>query len=317
MSSIGRLRAQLDAARNELAASRSLEGGPRPLADELAANSLCFHIEQLEAELKRILDARSVEVLDLRLDGAGLRDGSIPLKLLAQIGDRIANAIQAGVQRKRTGRRVQRLSPRTAESLDLRLAGITAGSTRLQVTGATAPDLFGESDLEQVLESTFHLLAQYHGDDLAENVSRLGVRAARELRGLADLLAERAASLEVAWFTPTDEERRWSATAGELKELSTALGQYEEREPEELQVSGTVVTLSARGRFELDVGGRILGGTFPSGLQASIRQLRIGQTVAATIRRTTVVNTVTARERVENVLTSVVASGQEDSGIGT
>ena len=316
MTNIRRLRSQIDAARIELSASRDLDGGPRELADELAANSLRFHIDQLETELKRALERRSVEVLDLHLDGEGLRDGSIPLKLLAQVGERVANAIQAGVQRRKTGKRVLRLSPRTADLLDLRLAGITSGSTRLQVTGATAPDLFGESDLEQVLESTFHLLSEYRGGDLVENVSSLGVRAAREIRRLADLLAERAASLEFVWFTPTDQERKWSASTADLKELSAALGQYEEREPEELEVSGSVVTLSARGRFELDVGGRILGGTFPSDLQKGIRQLRIGQGVKATIRRTTVVNTVTARERVENVLTSIAASGQEESGIG-
>lgn len=315
MTSISRLRSQLDAARAELSAPRDLGGGPRTLAEELSTSSLRFHVDQLEAELKRALESREVEVIDIRLDGEGLRHGSVPLKLLAQIGDRVASAIQAGVQRKRTGKRVQRLSPRTAEFVDLRLAGIAAGSTRLQITGATAPDLFGESDLEQVLENTFRLLSHYEGDHLVDNVSQLGVRAARELRGLADLLSERAVSLEVTWYTPTDQERRWQASAGDLKELSAALGQYEEREPEDLEVTGSVVTLSARGRFELDVGGKIVGGTFPTALQAVIRQLRIGQHVSALIRRTTVVNTVTARERVDNVLVSIEGTDQEESGI--
>lgn len=310
MSTIARLRDQLDAAREQLEA---MARDPLPrFSSELARTSLEHHVKALEREVRLALESRRVEVLTVRLDGPGLRQGSIRLGLLSAIGRHVSSAIQAGVQRRRTGRRVARLSPEIADFLDLRLAGIGAGSTTLHITGATAPDLFGLSDLEAVLHDTFSLLEATERDARGEAVSAVGVRTAREVSQLASLLANATASLELTWSPPSDVRREWKGSSVELGALAEALGRFEEREPEEIDFSGTVMTLSSRGRFEIDLGGRILSGTFPSRLQSTIRRFRIGDLVVGRVQRTTVINVATDRVKVANVLLQLAPAGQDE-----
>ena len=102
------------------------------LAYELSANSITDHIDELN-QISAIDDDRPIyELIDFRLKAATLNTGSVPLSLIAKAADDIRTMIgyaalrliQGGIDRKRVPKDLY-------EELDLRLAGILPGSSRL------------------------------------------------------------------------------------------------------------------------------------------------------------------------------------------
>ncbi len=282
----------------------------RGFLGQLSSQSLRAHVQDLQRQLREAKKERAVEVLQVRLLGKIARDGTIPLYLLSHLSTKIADALHAASQKMKNGRRVQRISPNIVELLNLRLADLAPGSTRLYITGDVAPDLFGYSLLESSLEEVFRLFRAEDETELASSVSVVGIRSARDIRDFLTTVKSAELELELSWSAADARIRSWTGTYDSISKLSRSLGNFKVVEPTQMRIAGEVVTLSSRGRFEIFADGKMYAGTFPSDILPQVAGIHIGEQVSAVLERTVVINTVTGVQKDTFALVSVEPTGQ-------
>jgi hypothetical protein len=295
----------------------SCEAAPEDFAARLTVASLESHVRDLQTQLREAKRARSVEVVQIRLSGKRADDGRLPLPILSAISDSFTAAISAASQKIKNGRVVQRISAAMIDFVDLRLADVTSGSTRLFITGETAPDLFGNSLLEDSLEYAFALLNAENDDILSARVSEIGVRSAKAWRDLLDTVANAGLEMDLEWETPAHAVRRWSGTPESTTRLREALGAFSVVETEHFTARATVVALSLRGRFELNASGRILSGTFALDLTSRVMGIGLGDQVVAVLEKSVLQNAVTGTRKVGYTLLGIEPVGQTNLDAGS
>jgi hypothetical protein len=293
--SIAALRTRLDDVEQRIVALRAQVGADQRLSTRLTLSSMENHARDLRGQLQFALAIRAREVVSLRLIGWNAR-GQIPLPLLSRISTALSDAVAAAAERARRGRVVQRVTSGMLSAVNLQLAAIAPGSTQLFITGDTAPDIFGNSSLTDALNETFGLLQATGAHDpgeLADHVAAVGVRSAKRLGDLLAVLATNGLSLEVEWQAPDNEVMRWSASRQEMLDVHNMLSGFSDTETTQIAVNGRVLSLSLRGRFELEAEGRIYAGSFPADKIDEVREHKLGDTVWALIEKSVVVNTLT------------------------
>jgi hypothetical protein len=312
MSSIEQLTSQVATARSLLRERETDTSAD--FMSRLGADNLRAHVEDLQEQLRAAKKARAVEVLEVRLRGRVAEAGTIPLYLLAELASKLADSIHATSQKLKSGRRVRRISPTIVDLLDLRLADLAPGSTRLFISGNIEPDLFGESLLETSLESLFELFDASDEDALAQMVSTVGIRSARGIREFLTTLKAAELDVEFSWRTGENRVHFWRGDYQAISRMSRRLGAFRMVEPSYISVRGSVVALSARGKFELDADGKLYAGSFPADLLPQVTNLHIGEDVSATIEQTVIINTVTRVEKANYALVAIAATGQHTLG---
>lgn len=287
------------------------EASPGDFASRLNVLGLETHVRDLQAQLREAKRARAVEVVQIRLKGECARDGRLSLPILSAISDSFTSAISAASQKIKNGRVVQRISASMIDLVDLRLADVAQGSTRLFITGETAPDLFGNSLLGDSLEYAFAMLNAEDEDVLAARVSEMGVRSAKGWRDLLDAVAVAGLEMDLEWETPSNEVRRWSGTPESTARLRKALGAFSVAEHDQFTTRATVVSLSLRGKFELNAGGHLLGGRFALDLTPRVMEIRLGDEVTATLERSVLQNSITSTRKVGYTLLNIEPVGPD------
>lgn len=310
MSSIERLATQVATAKSLLAEKES--SAPADFMSRIGVENLRAHVNDLQHQLYVAKRARGVEILEIRLMGRVAESGSIPLYLLADLASKLADSIHATSQKLKNGKRVRRISPAIVDQLDLRLADLVPGSTRLFITGNVAPDLFGGSLLENSLGSLFELFEASDEDELAQMVSTVGIRSARGIREFLTTLKGAELDVEFKWRTGDNHMHTWRGDYQAISRMSRRLGAFKMIEPSYHSVKGTVVALSARGKFEIESDGKLYAGGFPADLLPSVENLHIGEEVIAVIEQTIIINTVTQVQKVNYALVEISSSGQRE-----
>jgi len=276
-----------------------LSKAPNDLSHSLSLITVEGHLAELQAQLRHEKDVREKEVIELRLKGYLAENGTIPLSLLGDIVKSVANAISSTSQRLRKGTDPKRnISKEIINTLDLRLSGISAGSTRLHLTGKTAPDLFGYSLLENALENTFGLLNAQTPDELTESASKVGIRGTVQINRFLKKLSSTGLEVDVSWSSPTYESHKWSGTKDRILSISNTLESITSPEPEYIDFEGELVMASLRGQFEVrDEEENLYRGTFPSQLLERVKGLHIGETIKGMIEKKTILNETTGYKK--------------------
>ena len=286
----------LDAARERAATSPSAE---------LTAASLEARLRELERQLHQEKARRGKEILELRFSGEIADLGSLPLELLGNITKDIAHALGHAARHRKFGTQ-GRLLKSVTEELDLRLEGIGGGSTRLYISGETAPDLFGNSLIESTLYDTFQFLQHTDEEDqLPESVSHVGEKAADALRSFFQAVGDANLTTEITWETPKTEEIVWSVSAEGARRLATSLSRLVSDGPEELKLVGQVVTVSSKRPLEIrDAKGNDYQIRVPSIYRDFVKNLVVDQWIAAVVEKRSVRNEATGKARATYILQS-------------
>lgn len=269
-------------------------------AQTLALSSLQERVRDLEQQLRQEKLLRGREVLDFRLLGLPEEDsGAIPLHLLGSFASKLASSLIRASQFKNTGKQKGPFPKSLLGMLDLQLAGLAYGSTRLLITAQTAPDLFGRSLAEETLADTFDLVEAEQPEQLLEAVSALGHVSTGRLDALFKEILEEGLEIELRWDAPTGEDRHWLGKRADLVRIVSALESVEALPEAEQVVEGEVVELSQRNSFiAIDTGAgtaeRIF---FPDVLLTEVQALHLGQIVAARVARETFKNRLTEEEK--------------------
>ncbi|RKP50521.1 hypothetical protein [Trinickia fusca] len=274
------LERQLAAAREQLENERQ-----RSTQDELGdffVSPLAAHVNELERALARARATERVEVFQWRLFGEKVNRGSIPLKLLARLAGPLNDWIAAAAHRSRYGADKKRgIAQDVADEIDFRLQGLAPGSTRLYFTGNTHPDLAGESLLADTLIKQFKLLNAKTPDEFYEQLHDVGLKSAKKLGELLDILEDEGLAVEFTWDVP-DRDWIWQGRVDEIVRVRSLLTGADDMQWSHIRVEGSVALLSEDGRLDIhaDSLGRKIKIKFTPAQYHLIQSLRMADRVS-------------------------------------
>jgi hypothetical protein len=277
-----RLQRQLDQA---LARKRDLDelaDHSGSFAHTLASKSMAGHINELQQQIA-LEDTRPIiELLELRLRAPRFRDGSVPLQLIARAATEIRQMLgYAALRFTRGGLDRKRVPKDLYDELDLRLAALLPGSSRIVVTTAAHRDLLDDGISKGALNRVFQVLeTRGRGAEFLEAVTDLGPSGARRLRDLLRLVIAAGAELDLEWRYSGETVRRWEGNDATIATVTNALDVTEMAAREEVTLSGVIELLSKRERIHLRTEqGRTVRILFPSVLLSRVAELHLDQSV--------------------------------------
>lgn len=308
-----RVRALLDAARQQHEAAVRLAEETGSLADRVSADSLATHVSDLEQQLVALEERPALELLDLRLAAEPTRAGAIGLEVLARLASEFRQLIGHAAWRARYGGpERQRIPRRLFSELDLRLAGVLPGSTRLILFASANRDLFDDGLVKTTLDRVFQVLETGgEGDRFLETVTDLGPLSTKRLRALLHLLESESPSLDLEWRFAGEVVRQWQATPAVLRNMTTALDATSSRTLDSVILEGLVELLSKRERLYLSTADGRIRVLFPLSLLPSVAQLHLDQYVRLRCTVTETENPLTNESRSFYELAEILTSPAE------
>jgi hypothetical protein len=242
------------------------------------------------------------ELMDLRFIGPRA-NGSISLDAFIKIADPLSKAWKAAAYRIRHGLAEGRIGKEIADILNLKLAGIAGGSTRVLVTGNATPDLSGESLLQSTLQQTFRLLTATN-EEFYDAIDAVGGKAAHYMGDAMKEINSAGLSAEFTWYSPTGKYI-WQATSDEITRIKTLLATVAEPVTYEENISGSVSGITDTGKLELrTVDGKILI-RFPLDLTEKIQHLSIAKLTTLRVSTTRYWDAVGKRDVFKRLLIDV------------
>lgn len=227
--------------------SARLREQPDNFALSLSVRSWKQKVDRLQQEIRQTNCALLNEVVEFRLIGRRM-DGSIPLKLLSKIADKINSAISLAAYHLRHGQSPKKGIPDEISSeLDLRLSGLAFGSTKLVIAGNVTPDTTGESLMASALEQIFALLDSQSIYELRELVTVIGVPATRSLAAILCELDKQDIAVEIRWPSPDMKIFKWGGTIEDVRRAFEKLSTLKKIEPIQVTLSGSITMLSENG----------------------------------------------------------------------
>jgi carbon monoxide dehydrogenase subunit G len=307
MNEIQKIQSQIDAVAEILLQFENLLAKePDNFSHKLSIDSLRAQISGLEKQMVYEKAKRDKEVIEIRLKGR-TADGTIPLEVLAKLADGLSGTVLNASYFIQFGQKVKKIKVKKVHDIvNLRLAGISTGSTRLFVTANTAPDLFGRSLAEEALKHSFNLLQSESADELTESASKIGKESVRKLYKFITAISNAEMEVDLNWSSPTSENYNWDGNKQKLLRVAQSLTNIQMSDPETIDFSGELIAISLRGTFEIKLEDkRTIRGEFPNNLIEEIKTLTIGSNYAGKMEKQTIVNMATESEKVYYTLIAI------------
>jgi hypothetical protein len=277
-----RTRDHLERAKNLLKGSiQKAEAGS--FAHELEAISLRSHIDELETYEAIEAVGQSHELVDFRMIADTFQAGSVPLNILSKASEEIRKMlgyaalrfIQGGIDRKRVPKELYR-------ELDLRLAGVLPGSSRLLIAAAAHRDLFDDGVAKHAIQRIMDVLETGgKGKQFLNSVADLGPSSAKSLREFLRIIRANSGALELTWSHAGSDVQKWIADAQAISDVTAALEHTVLKEHERQILKGKIELLSKRERIQLRTDtGEIIRILFPKRLLPDVTELHLDQDVS-------------------------------------
>lgn len=301
MSKISRLEAKLGEIEEKIGEYRSrLDENPDDANCRVALSSMERHRNKITERLRRAKKAREKEVVEYRLQGEIAKRGGLPLGVLGDLAKQLERQIYAAAYYIRDGKTLKRRVPKDLrQQVELELAGIGAGSTRLYVTGNLDPNLFGQSIFEDALRGTFELLQAEDPEEMSEHAAEVGSMSAEKLRAFLDTLRKNDLTIDIQWPSPSEKTYKWRGTAKDIRRLTSDLEEIQEEDARRIEVEGRITMMDAFGRFKIETDDReVYDCKYPTSLHQKMTNRRLEETVVATLWRHVIRNSATGHEKV-------------------
>lgn len=223
----------------------ALEVSDRPQVDNVFAVSSEKRRSLLEQELAEAKAERAHELFGLRLHTPQFSPGTIPLRVLSKLAPIINDAIEQTAWREWDIQGdAAKINDGFRRLINLRLAGINAGSTELVFLGNTAPDLTGESALESGLRNFFDVLAA-NNQDFPEVVNGIGMNATKSVMRLMKAFESENMGVEFSWNSASNNYH-WNGRPDEITRIRALLEEFGDAETATREVRGVVSALSRK-----------------------------------------------------------------------
>lgn len=243
------------------------------------------------------------ELVDLRLIGPRA-DGSVPLDAFVSVVQPFSHALKLAAHRLRHGREaMRRVGEDISSALNLKLAGLAYGSTRILVTGNAQPDLTGESLLQATLTQIFGLLNSKN-DEFFEAVDAVGGRAASELGAFVKAIDTAGFAAQFRWLSPRGQAI-WDGRPDEITRVRALLATVSEPTKSIETLVGKVACITDTGRLELRTENGKTTVRFPLKLTDQVRRLSITEIARLEVETSVYWDAVQRREIYKRLLVSV------------
>ncbi|WP_422491049.1 hypothetical protein [Endozoicomonas sp. ALE010] len=298
---IKKTEALLDSKKNRLA-----EEGEN-FALSLSIHSLEQHINDLHFKLSSEKEKREKEVIELRLMGADVNNGSVPLDLLANLAKHFSGLVFAAAAKIHHGQDLAGTIPaEITRPINLRFADIGHGSSRLYITGDTSPDLFGVSLLENSLSGLFDLLNKDMNLGLSEQVDNLGLRSSHALAKFLKVLRQQHIEIDISWTGGNEQKHFWHGRRDKIQMLETLLDGFSSTDPVEVKIEGIVELISRSGKLAIrNAEDQLIKIRYSKQMYEIVRPFRMGDTVTIFANEKTVFNSATQEEKKTYSLISI------------
>ncbi|EMF4710996.1 MULTISPECIES: hypothetical protein [Providencia] len=242
----------------------SLSKSDSTFADKLYLSSLESHLSDLNGiALKESLNHPFRDFLELRLKGTVVDLGTIPLSILSTFSKNLEGLILKASNKISSGKD-QRSAPQALKkTIDLRLANISHGSTRLGVSfnsnTADNGEMF-ETTTSKAVSDIFTLLESVSDDDFINNISEIGYNSAISLREIINECRDNDITFDMSWTGPfSNGKKQVTVNKKHIDRLHDRLNTTQVVKPRKERISGELAVLSKYGKFDvlLDDGSRI------------------------------------------------------------
>lgn len=308
MASIKKITENIEQLSNMLAESFSiLDKDKNNFAEKLTIDNIKNQIEELQHELYEENLRREKEIVQLRFIGKVAKFGTFPLHLVGGLTDSFSNAVFTTSKFRQFGKKGgKRIDKIVSDTINLKLEGIGKGSTIFYLSANTSPDLFGNSIIQSSLDNIFTLIGSETSEQLIDNIAYVGANSIKYYSDFFKELNKDDLELELKWHTPTESIKEWYGTKDKILTLYNTLNSIKLSEPEEIEFTGEIIALSAKGKFEiLSYDKERFFGSFSNELMESIKQLHIGQSCKGVMLKTTIFNPATNKEKHEYSLKDI------------
>lgn len=269
------------------------ENKERSFADKLLFRSMDTHLSDLKAQQIKELNSHPLsDLLEFRLRGIEVDFGTIPLEILGTISTNVAALIQRATHKLSSGKDSQKVPHEIKSALNLRLADLSPGSTKLGVTFSTGIAELVETTSSKAVKEIFELLNSTDDHSLMNHVAEIGFNSTLSLKRIIDECDKHHITFDATWTGPfSDETSSASLGSEKIKHLLGRLSTTTAQDPVTESVSGELVVLSKYGRLELDVNGEHIKASYPLDMLDDIqKKYKIGQQISLILETTEIFN---------------------------
>lgn len=285
-----------------------LSNEPNNFAFKIQIDNFKSEIENLQSYLYKENLKRSKEIIALRLIGNIAKNGTFPLGSVGGITDSFSNAIYKTSQFLQFGKKGgKKIEKQLKTNLDIRLEGLGIGSTIFYISAKTSPDIFGNSIVQNSLENTFELFSSNNESELIDNIEKVGVKSSKYFSNFLEELIEDDLEVEISWESPNYETKKWFGTSEKISMFYNTFKSIEILEPETLNFEAEIITLSLKNKIEVieTSTNQNFGVKYPNSIISKIKELHVGELCNIIITKTTIINTLSQKEKFEYNLVEI------------
>lgn len=281
---------------------------PNNFALKIQIENYKSEIENLQSYLYKENLKRSKEIIALRLIGSIAKNGTFPLGSVGGITDSFSNAIYKTSQFLQFGKKGgKKIEKQLKTNLDIRLEGLGIGSTIFYISAKTSPDIFGNSIVQNSLENTFELFSSNNESELIDNIEKVGVKSSKYFSNFLEELMEDELEVEISWESPNYETKKWFGTSEKISMFYNTFKSIEILEPETLNFEAEIITLSLKNKIEVieTNTNHSYGVKYSNSMISYIKELHVGELCNIIITKTTIINTLSQKEKFEYNLVEI------------
>ncbi|MFV8371269.1 hypothetical protein [Flavobacterium sp. LB2P74] len=288
--------------------SSLLSSEPQNFAVKIQIENYKSEITNLQSYLYTENLKRNKEIIALRLIGNIAKNGTFPLGSVGGITNSFSNALYKTSQflqfGKKGGKKIETLMK---NSLDIRLEGLGVGSTIFYVSAKTSPDIFGNSIVQNSLENTFELFSSNDESELMENIEKVGTKNSKYFSAFLEELIHDNLEVEITWESPNYETKKWFGTSEKISMFYNTFKSIEILEPETLSFESEIITLSLKNKIEVfdRSNNQTYTVKYPNSIMTLIKELHVGEVCNIVITKTTIINTLSQKEKFEYNLVEI------------
>jgi hypothetical protein len=265
----------------------------RSFADKVFFRSMDSHLSELR-EQKRYEESRHplLDFMEIRLKGTIVDLGTIPLEVLGVISTNLASMMQKATYKMSSGNDSRRVPYDIKSSLNMRLAELSPGSTKLGLTFSTGQCELIETVSSQAVKGILSLLGSKDANSMMNQVAEIGYNSAQSLKRIIEECEKNGIIFDISWIGPFSNGRQSiSVSADKIKLLGERLATTKRSSPVTMHIVGELATLSKYGKLELEVDGEKIKAAFPIDMLDDIQKThKVGQKMSLTVEVTDISN---------------------------
>ncbi|HGW4086811.1 TPA: hypothetical protein ACNIDP_004697 [Klebsiella michiganensis] len=261
-------------------------------ADQVLFDSLDSYISEIKGHIRdNEVKHPLADFLEMRLKGVTVDNGTIPLEMLSVMTQNISNLIQRATNKLTFGRDSHRVPKDIKQLLNLRLANILPGSTRLGISLNTGNSELFDTIPSSAMKEIFHLLESDSDNIFMDKVAEIGFSAAQSLKNIIEECQRNEVTLQLKWSGPFSNNSYSYLDTDRLAIFKDRLTSTRITQPQEEVLSGELALLSKYGKLEIEIFGEHVKASYPIDMLELLQsRYKVGQHIRLLVEITEIQN---------------------------